>query len=202
MKTTIWQQMTEHDLTFVAQAQLLLGPQDCARLDMTIHTARTTTQHLVVSDGHALAQCTKNGKQPDDVQGLSFPRTMENLEPAKQNQHRESFLREKGCGGPRAVLLNLTHGMTEIQVDTGLWRGQPVLRFQGVLVDPQAAPAHVCGYLHAETLWPLRLEWRRQGRKGLTPSPYLQMEFRDPVLNQPLTPEECDRAFTFQPERE
>jgi hypothetical protein len=96
-------------------------------------------------------------------------------------------------------LLNLAVGMTEIAVDLGLWRGQPAVRFQGKLADPQAAPAHVCGYLDAQTMWPLRLEWRHLTRKGLAPFPYLQMEFRDPVLNQPLSFEECSRVFTFQP---
>jgi hypothetical protein len=44
------------------------------------------------------------------------------------------------------------------------------------------------------------LEYRLLDRT-LATAPYLQIEYRDPAINQPLSRDECERAFTFQPAR-
>ena len=44
----------------------------------------------------------------------------------------------------------------------------------------------------------MRVEWFTGSDPGRS-SVYLELEFRDPELNRPLSLQECTRLFTYQP---
>ena len=62
---------------------------------------------------------------------------------------------------------------------------------------PELLPRQCRLYLDIDTLWPHRIEWWGCEASHFNDVALLQMEFRDPVLNQPLSTDRCDREFTF-----
>jgi hypothetical protein len=54
-------------------------------------------------------------------------------------------------------------------------------------------------YLDAQTLWPGRVEWWGPAAPGGGEVLVAQVEFRNPVVNRPLTAEVCARLFAFEP---
>jgi hypothetical protein len=60
---------------------------------------------------------------------------------------------------------------------------------------PDGLPQQCRLYLDAETLWPHRVEWWGPDVPRSADVLLVQMEFRDPVLNQPLSAEGCAREF-------
>ena len=62
---------------------------------------------------------------------------------------------------------------------------------------PDGLPRQCRLYLEAPTLWPHRVEWWGPLRANAGDALLLQMEFRDPIINQPLSAERCAREFGF-----
>jgi hypothetical protein len=62
---------------------------------------------------------------------------------------------------------------------------------------PKVIPRQCCIYLDALTSWPHRIEWWGSAQAGERPRLILQMEFRDPVFNRPLSQERCATEFTL-----
>ena len=199
LNVTIWQCLHDEAIGFESEARLQLGPEHCARMETHIRTGAFRCETLVVSDGCALAEVFRCAGAPERVSSSYLP------ERAK-GAARDRWLRDKGCSGPAPLVAELRAGVPAWRVDAGLWRQHPVLRLQGTL-DPNRLPAAARAtlaarsctlYLDAATLWPLRIEWRT-GPEERPARLYLEMEFRDPVLNRALSPEECASAFTYQP---
>lgn len=205
LQTTIWQQTNDPDIRFEAEGPLLLGPSGCARLELAIRTQGATCQMLVVSDGHALAQRFVHADRTEVVKGHRFPSDEDTGDPWELAHLRDLFLHAHCCGGPRGLLDDLALSLVYLEAKTGVRHGTTVIQLQGWRLpqDNTEVPVQVTVYLTPESLWPIRVEWRRLKPTGVAPEPYLAMEFRNPVLNQPLSREQCERAFTFQPrERE
>ncbi len=91
-----------------------------------------------------------------------------------------------------------------LTAQTGRLRGRPALRIHGRpttawTVAPGTAAADFCYlYLDAQTLWPSRVEWWA-GDRHSNPRLLLEIEFRDPQLNRPLSLAECIHAFSYRP---
>jgi hypothetical protein len=200
LNVAIWQRLHDHEVGYEAEAHLQLGPEHCARLESEVRVGGARCRTLVVSDGRAAAEVQRAGDGPERVRGAYLPdRT--------NRAARDRWLRDKGCSGPAPLLAELRAGVSNWRVDTGMRNGKSVVRLQGEL-DPSrlraavqtALSARFCTlYLDAATLWPMRIEWRTGA--ALSASLYLEMEFREPTLDQALSPEECARAFTYQPPR-
>jgi hypothetical protein len=200
----LWQRMAAHATTFESEGTLQLGPNHCARLDLTVFTGVTPGRWLVISDGHAIAQVTQFGSEaPTAVSQLLAP-PPEPDQPAPLPPAQT--LSNLGCGGPYALLSDLRMRLKELTTDTGRLQGRPVVRLRGRLdpapPSPQGATdrADFCYlYLDAQTLWPSRIEWWvADGRRGSRL--LLEMEYRDPQLNRPLSMPECIRAFSYKPQ--
>jgi hypothetical protein len=121
-------------------------------------------------------------------------------------------LNAHGCGGPYCLLVDLRRVLEKVQVSSGTWKDKTVVRLTGSVKSgaptaaaPQtqsaaAVPARLCHvYLDARTLWLHRVEWWTAPGPERAPCLALQLEFRAPVINQPLTREDCIREFTYQP---
>ncbi len=199
MKT--WQKLADDELSFEAEGRLVLGPNHCARLEMTCRTGPKTGQYLVVADGVVLAQVLRLPGQSPQVsnQPLFDKETGAPAIPLDQ------LFRDKGCAGPYPLLCELQRKLTDLQVQTGHWQNRPALLLTGNLPPTGPAgnqfanqfampPRRGLLVLDPQTLWPLRLEW--WGDHSLL----LELEFRDPEINQQLAHADCVREFTYTPE--
>jgi hypothetical protein len=204
LQLSLWQRMRNADMAFESQGSLLLGPNHCARLDITIQPGNTPARWLVVSDGRALAHVTQIGKRPPSV----TTRLLVPAEPDAVSQKSPAeTLSGLGCGGPYVVMKNLRGKLKEPTAQNGVLNGIRVIRIHGRLDPAQVAPQHATAaaaefcylYLDAQTLWPGRLEWWEVDRKNAQRL-RLELEFRDAVLNRPLSEAECIRAFSYNPE--
>ncbi len=204
LKVKLWQRMADATTAFEAEGTLLIGPKDCARLDLSVRTGGIPGHWLVVSDGRALAHMVQLGSEdPTVICQLLTPTPDPEAPPPPLPA---DVLRDLGCGGPYPLLKDLRTRLRNLAVQTGRLQGRPVVRLQGRLDPAQAPPAAGTAvradfcylYLDAQMLWPARLEWwlgdPTHGARLI-----LEMEFRDPQLNRPLSVSECIRAFTYRP---
>lgn len=197
--TKVWQQFNDAPTEFVAEGTLIRGPGGCARLDVIIHVGNGHGgRTLRVSDGRALAEVLQHDGAEPNVTTHLIP---------TDAPGQDQFLRDHGCGGPRAVVMDLSQRLREIRLETGLLWGRPAIRLRGKLdaalasgkdAGPPAASA--CVYLDAQTLWPHRLEWWSDGGKD-GPRLVLQTEFRDPEINRAPSLAECVQLFSYHPEK-
>jgi hypothetical protein len=207
LQVTLWQRMSTPESAFESQGALQIGPRNCARLDLTVRTGANPGRWLVVSDGHALAQVVQLGTgTPTVTTRLLEPQTQE-ADPPGPTPANEA-LRALGCGGPYPLLKELRGRLRDLTLQTGLFQGRPVARLHGRLKIAPSAPATGTAvgadfcyvYLDPQTLWPIRLEWW-----GANPERVqrllLEIEFRDPQVNRPLSLTECMRVFSYCPEQ-
>jgi hypothetical protein len=206
LETRIRQRRLTGAIPFESEGKLLLGPDHCARLELTVQTGAMSGRWLVVSDGHAYAHVSQVASDtPTVTSGLLAPLPQPD-QPTPRS--RTELLRDLGCGGPLLLLQDVRSRLQDLVGQTGRYHGQPVLRIHGRLslagavgAQPKTADAADFCYLYldARTLWPSRVEWwgasRKEERRLL-----LEIEFQGQQLNRPLSHEECVRAFTYRPE--
>ena len=198
LSVTIWQRLHDGNNSFESTAKLILGPDQCARMETTLQVRGVSCRQLLVSDGRAFAEVERWPGESEKISGGCLPGM-------ETGTAREQFLRRRGCTGPLPLVSELQTSVRQWQVLTGMWQQRPVLRLQGTL-EPGGAngaqPAARCCrlYVDAASLLPLRLEWYKHADPQRSPL-FLEMEYRDLELNRPLSAQECARAFTFQAEK-
>jgi hypothetical protein len=204
LKTTIRQTMTDEESAFSAEGFLQRGPNHCARLEMQVVTDGVASRLLIVTDGEILAQERTIQDHPPQIVSEKLPPECPSAE--EENLSREAYLAGKGCCGPVTLLEQLFPHLNEVKLQTGLLQGHPVIRLKGELQPGDYAPlAHTAIpvrncyiYLDAKTLWPRRIEWWGHA-KFRSSRCVMQIEFRDPVVNEELSVDECTRLFSYQP---
>jgi hypothetical protein len=201
-----WQKQQTDEMTFEAEGRLLRGPNHCVRLEMTVHPGAESGNVVVVSDGVGLAHACRLPGQPAAVVSQEF------LTPEKKTmsaQQIDVVLNAKGCGGPHSLLKDLVCVLEDLKMEVGTWKDNKVIRLAGVVKkafrDSSVAwvvvpPRHCYVYLDAQTLWPHRIEWWASQNPEDPALLFLQLEFRAPEINHPLSREECVREFTYQPD--
>jgi hypothetical protein len=205
LQLNTWQKQLDGEASFEAEARLVRGPNHCARLEMTVHRGPKHTQIVTVSDGVVLARSQRLPDQPAAVTTWRLGTPADTSAPRDVDQ----VLAEHGCGGPYWLLKDLERILDGLQGTPGIWEGKPVIRLagsvkRGTLAPPEnpgAPSARSCYlYLDADSLWPHRIEWWTSPRPVACDVPLVQLEFRDPQVNQPLSHEDCVREFTYQPD--
>jgi hypothetical protein len=196
-----WQKQVDDEISFEADGRLVRGPNHCARLDLTVRGGADPTSLIVVSDGVGLARACRLANKRAEVASQRF------LSPTKtplNGPQIEQVLSAHGCGGPHRLLKDLANKLVNLQMDMGVWRGKGVARLTGSLKarEPDesrfTAEPKLCRiYLDAQTLWPHRVEWWTARKPNDPDFLFLQLEYREPQLNQPLTHEDCVREFTY-----
>ncbi|MCS7045373.1 MAG: hypothetical protein NZO58_03355 [Gemmataceae bacterium] len=198
LRLTVAQQ--SHGGGFRSWSKVTLGPNDCARAETVIHADGTTTHLLAVCDGRSLAEVTRRDGGPEKVATFRLPQ-------AGPNGARGQFLRKFGCVGPAAIVAELRAVVPRWQVDTVRLDGKETLRLEGRVdtTHPRVAgrwggAAMTCRlFVDAQSHWPVRLEWWR-GQPAAMGRLELVIEYRDVVVDQPLTHEQCVRAFSYDPD--
>src|SRR5207302_946625 len=154
---------TDTQVSFEADGRLVRGPNQCARLEMTVHGGSQPTTVITVSDGVGLARICRPAGQPAEVVTQKFT-TRAETPPAAQEI--DEILNTHGCGGPHFLLRDLEEILENLRMERGLWNGKPVIRLEGAVKEnppsearPALWPRTCYVYLDARTLWPYRVEW-------------------------------------------
>lgn len=197
--TKTWQKQSFEDASFEAEGRLVRGPNHCARLELHVRAGGEPAEVIIVSDGVVLAHVRKVAGEKDEVttQQLSGQGA-----PPLTPPQIDFLLTAKGCAGPHGLLQQLRGMLENLRSETGTWQERPVIRLTGTAKAAQGEPAprtcHI--YLDVRTLWPVRVEWWRTSPMSPGPQPLLELEFREPILNRPLSHDECVREFSYCPE--
>jgi hypothetical protein len=215
VETILWQQATLQGLTFHADGTFLSGPDHRLRLDLKLQLGNTVGALQVVSDGKELWEGIQIGQGERFVtKKLEMKKVLENVSaPAAIEQAREEFYRLQALTGVRPLLQSIERNMVATQASKASWKGRPTIRLTAVwspdvtkdFITPQNqhwpgfSPRSCRLYLDEATGWPYRVEWWGPAPPQADDVQLLQMEFRNPKLNEALSPEQQARAFQFEP---
>lgn len=200
LEVRIRQRMWDQEFAFEADSRLVLGPNHCARLETAVRQGGEPGRVLVVCDGSVLAHLVQLRGGSQHLKSLKLPAHEE--QPVVPSA-RDRMLADNDCSGPYALLADLATRWKNLQVTPGLLNKTPALRLIGTLdsIPPAAAddvrralPVRSCRlFLDAQTMLPIRLEWWSE--HGII----LELEYRAWRINRPLSHEECEKEFTFDP---
>jgi hypothetical protein len=202
LDTRVWQKKAgQHE---VVEGRYIVGPHQRMRLDLKVRLGGNTGFVRAISDGQSLRQARwQKGQQPKLAVAV-LPKLEGDTDPRELWQVRENFLHEQGFGGLWPLLRAIRSGLRRPRKQAGLWQGKSVIKVAGawdasqdrLCQLPPSCRARRCNlYLDAATLWPHRIEWIGSDRPDDHPTLLLQMEFRDPIRNHPLSETDCARVF-------
>jgi hypothetical protein len=190
LETTVWQKACFDQFTYQAEGRYLAGPDNRFRLELTTRQGNGTAIYLVVGDGKSTWEGTRFGDG-------SWRRVTRRSE-------------QQGFRGVLPLLHALRSCMTWTRRETVRRQGRIFIKLTGPLLDSTADPLarpdqpllHCPAresrlYLDAETLWPHRVEWWGRSSSQSGDALLMQMEFRDPHFNSPLSAERCAAEFSI-----
>jgi hypothetical protein len=206
LETKVWQKVQAGELGYEADGRYLAGPGGCFRLDLATHVGHTDGRLLLVSDGTVLWQALRIGgpewtsvrkmKTADledgrDTVPAALPAsTFKGLVPLLCDLRGTlNWVRRETVRRSRVDLVKLT-GVWPAEVSSALAPGG---------AWPAGLPRQCRLYLDLHTLWPHRVEWWGPGASAGADGLLVEMEFRDPVRNQPPPPARRAAEFQFDP---
>jgi hypothetical protein len=207
---TLWQKVSLDDENYEVQGRYLSAPDNRMRLELKVQVGRTRGEVCVVCDGNALCTMQRLGSEAP----LLVPNEIPAAEPGKGRaevaEKRARFLQDAGYGGVMPLLRLLRQRLQDLDHRIAVWQERDIHLVTGrwpedaallasipEFLRPRCPPRKCRIFLDAHTLWPCRIEWWGSEKPGGRLEPLLQLEFRDPILNQPLSPERCRREFTL-----
>lgn len=204
LRMTIVQKMIEEN--FQTEGHYVLAPGQRLRLEMKVKGNDVAGNVLVVSDGVELFKARwSEGAQPRAIK-KSLPDGDPALDPKSRRELRDGFLHDAGYGGLLPLLKQIREHLEEPVQQAGVCQSRKAIRLYGAWNADENAlkklPAHwrarQCAlYLDAESLWPFRIEWIGAPRPRDPLVVLMRMDFRDAVINQPMTDAEIATAFHF-----
>jgi hypothetical protein len=211
LETKVWQRILLPAGSYEVRGHYLAAPDHRLRLDLTTIEGETTATLHVVSDGQAIWQARRVGDEGwNDVQRAP----LNALASGQSNEAPMQWLRQLPTRGFTAILEELRHRVHWMRQETIRRGGKTYLRLTGMWSDGPSRESRSSGepdlrgqprqcriYLKTGTLWPHRVEWWGPSTSHGGDSLLLEMEFRDPVLNRPLSAERCFEEFAFAPPR-
>jgi hypothetical protein len=212
LETTLWQKACVAQFTYEAQGHFLAAPNNRFHLELTTRQGRGAATYLVVSDGQALWEGTRfeDGAWHNLVRVDLQQILQGGLREGPAESLQTEWMPQAMFGGVRPVLHALRACMTWTNRESVRRQGRVFIKLTGSLSEataktlalpgqswPNGVP-HACRlYLDSESLWPFRLEWWGRQTPRSSETLLVQMEFRDPIFNQPISPERCAKEFTF-----
>jgi len=203
LQMTVWQRVHCDDFGFQAEGRFLAAPGRRRRLRLDVRVGRTRANVQVISDGQRLCHRTQVCQETPAVTHLDLP--------AEPDGAAEGLLQRHGVGGVTALLQALRDHLQQPRREAALWGGSKVIRLTGAwpvsaarlasLPEDQPAssvPRSCRVFLDPQTLWLRRAEWWGMGPGG-TGALLSQVEFRDPVINHPLTMRQAAAEFSLEP---
>jgi hypothetical protein len=200
LETQVWQQVQGEEGRFVARGRLLCAPGRRRRMELTVRVGKTEGELLLISDGRTVYREMRvaHGGPIVSLRPLS-PSENSSDGAAAQN----SMPTDLASGGPDQVVAGIRERLIAAKVRRASWKGQAVYRIEGAWradppppgellpgLRPPASPRTCAVLVDARTLWPHRVEWAGDGERGSW-----RVEFREPLLNQPIPAARCARLF-------
>jgi hypothetical protein len=211
LEVRLWQRISEQGVVCEATGRYLTAPQGRFRLDLATEADGTTGTCQVINDGTTVWQALRIAPGPwTNCQRYRIKDVLRQLNrPDTPDAVRDDFLRKQNCAGMLVLLPALRERMTWFRREAVRRDGRLLLKLSGTwkpeyvaaaLVRqgrpwPDALPRQCRLYLDPTTAWPHRFEWWGPDAPRPGDSLLIQMEFRDPVLNRPLSDERCAREF-------
>ena len=204
----LWQRTRNDGSAYEVTGRYLAAPGDRLRLDLQTQIGATRAELRLISDGQRLCQWQRVGTGAPVVSVLELPKLESGTTPAHVAWARMETLHDQSFGGVGPLLKGLRGRLRQLCAKAIRWKGIEVIQVNGAwpedpgklaeipdYIRPRQVPRLCSLYLDARTLWPHRLEWWYSERPGDAPVLGMQTEFRDPVLNRPLSPERCAEEF-------
>jgi hypothetical protein len=213
LEMAIWQKAQLPGFVYEADGSYYLAPGQRFRLEMHTHPAEGEGTMLSVSDGRALWRAERSEQGPwENVTHVNLSEVFALMNGPAGRQLRDEFLQRPHFQGMTPLLRNLRvrmvwargellrqNGGERIRL-VGVWSRDEALKRVGPNKPWLAALPRQCHlYLHARSYWPQRVEWWGPTKAGGDDRLLVQMEFRNPVFNRPLSPQMCARLFAFHP---
>jgi hypothetical protein len=210
LEMKLWQQVHVQGVSYEVEGRYVGGPDNRLRLELNTHQGNVAGRLLVVSDGITLWQHTRVGNDGQDrCKQMNLREVLDLLNsPNMPVGWRDQFLQNQAFGAVTTLLPGLRQRMNCLSKETVRREGRLLHRLTAGWKPEVAAVLSPVGkpwpaglarqgrlYLDAGTLWPQRLEWWGPDSPQAEDSLLVQMEFRDPVLNRPLSAERCANEF-------
>jgi hypothetical protein len=211
LDTRVWQKGRLGRYEFEAEGRYLVAPDHLFRLEITSRHGRAASATLTVCNGLTITQGNRSGDGPwSDLLSVDVNHVFHCPQPGA-SPIQSSEIPESESFGPVVTLLRLLRsGANWSRIENVRRGGQVFIKLSGAwperarttIKSPNrlwsVGMPHRCRlYLDQATLWPQRIEWWGPEVAGGSDALLLQMEFRAPVINQPLTAEQCAREFGF-----
>jgi hypothetical protein len=197
--TRVQQRRLHGDMPWSSEATLQIGPKGCRRLDSETRFGSSSTRRtLVICDGQILARVTPIAGGSPKVESWKAPA-----------EAQVAFFERFGCGGPGGLLAVARARGHEWIAEPATANDRPAVAITGKLIAPQAATGAKADlltdtrmrlFLDGETLQLVRAEWWTDAptHGGVL---VFEVEFPDLRVNQPLSTDDCQRAFSYSPSR-
>ena len=213
LEMAIWQKVQLPGYSYEADGTYRLAPGQRFRLEMHTHSGVGEGTLLMVSDGHDLWQAERPGQGAwESVSRLNLAEVFAVMNGPHAGQLREEFLQRPHFQGMTPLLRALRNRLVWARGEVIRTSGSERIHLIGVWSRNDAAkhaapdeqwptglPRQCHLYLDAHTFWPQRVEWWGPNAARGTDRLLMQMEFRNPVFNRPLSDDVCARVFAFQP---
>jgi hypothetical protein len=213
LECTVWQQGMCEDFSYQACGRLLTAPAERCRFDLNVKVGKTVGELRLACDGKTLCQSLRMSGDKAVVTLQDLPGVKDKFKtPLELELARAQFLEDNGGRGLGPMVRGLRRRMQGAQYVHCRWRGRDVFAIAGAVPEEQAAATmasdfvaarfkvrQVVLFLDAQTLWPDRVEWWGADRPSGPSRLLLQTEFRNPVLNEPLSAERCAAEFAVAP---
>jgi hypothetical protein len=218
VQTNFWEQADLQGLTFQAEGTYLSAPGHRLHMDLQVHMADTGGKLEVVSDGERLWEAVQFGQQPRVVtKKVELSKVLDSLKgQTSADQVREEFFQAESFAGVGPLLQNVQKRMIVTNRENVQREGRNFIKLtadwgpeiaKAISAPDKPWPAYLARqcviYFESlgteNTLWPRRLEWWGPAPPRPGEVLLLQIEFRDPKLNQPLSPERSAKEFKFDP---
>jgi hypothetical protein len=218
VQTTFWERADVQGLSFQAEGSYLSAPDHRLHLDLNVHMDDAKGKLEIVSDGTRLWEAMQLGQQPRFVrQKVELAKVLESLNGnVEADKVRDEFFQAQLFAGIVPLLQSIQKRMIVTRQDKARHNGKEATKLtagwgpeisKAISTSDKPWPAfyarQCCIYLEPlgpeKILWPQRFEWWGPAPPRPGDSMLLEIEFRDPKLNQPLSPERCAQEFKFEP---
>jgi hypothetical protein len=211
LDTKLWQKGRLGRYDFEVEGRYLAAPDHRFRLEITSRHGRAASTTLTVSNGLTITQGNRAGDGPwSDLFRVDVNQVFHCPQPGA-SPIQSGEIQESQSSGPVVPLLrSLRSGTKWSRIENVRRGGQVFVKLSGAWQENTLTtinspsrlwsvgmPRRCRLYLDQATLWPQRIEWWGPDVAAGSDTLLLQMEYRDPVINQPMTAEQCAREFNF-----
>jgi hypothetical protein len=211
LETKIWQKGKLNQFTYEADGRYLAGPNHQLRLELTTRHGRASSASLTVSDGVTLWQGNHLGEGSwTDLKRVDLHEVLRALNSTAPPRVRDDILRGHAFSGVVPLLHTLRSRLVWSRKESIRRGGRTFIKLSGTWSAearaavappdqpwPDGLPRQCRSYLDPATLWPHRIEWWGPDAAHAPDVLLLQIEFRDPLINQPPSAERRAQEFKF-----